>query len=158
MPTTTQHKRNLGGVLGALVALLGVEEGTRLSAYYDSRGVPTICTGETPGVKMGDTATEEECFDMTVEQATRSLAVVDKAFGKIQPDHVRIAFASFEYNVGETGFLRSTARRKIVAGDREGGCRAMALYNGWNDARGHHILPGLVKRRTKEINICLSPP
>jgi lysozyme len=154
----TAHKTNVKGVLAALVALLSVEEGTRLSAYYDSRGVPTICTGETHGVHMGDTATEEECFDMTVAQAQRSLGVVDKAFGKIQPDHVRIAFASFEYNVGPGAFAASTARRKIVAADRSGGCRAMGLYNGWNDVRGHHILPGLVKRRTKETNICLSPP
>ena len=42
------------------VGIVGGFEGLRTKAYRDVVGVPTICFGETRGVKMGDTATDAQ--------------------------------------------------------------------------------------------------
>lgn len=39
-------------------------EGLSTSAYRDPIGIPTVCVGETRGVKMGDRYTREECLEM----------------------------------------------------------------------------------------------
>ncbi|MER5174127.1 glycoside hydrolase family protein, partial [Thioclava kandeliae] len=58
------RKRHAAGVAGVAAAIalaittIAPWEGKELRAYRDIVGIPTICFGETEGVKMGDVATE----------------------------------------------------------------------------------------------------
>ncbi len=59
------RKTRLAGTAGAAaIALVGMWEGLRLTAYRDIVGVPTVCYGETLGVKIGDKHTKVECDAM----------------------------------------------------------------------------------------------
>ncbi len=153
--TKTQNsrlKRN-GALLGALIALVGTFEGLRTYAYRDPVGIPTICFGETRGVKMGDKATVAECKEMLgtalieFEMGMRACLRAPDAL----PDGAYMAFISFAYNVGTGAFCKSTLARKANAGDIRGACNELPK---WATARGIK-LPGLVKRREAERQLCL---
>jgi len=140
-------------ITGVIVAMVGAFEGLRLSAYRDPVGIPTICFGETKGVRMGQKHTLEECQGMLVESLKaheRGMvkclrnpnAISDKTYG---------AFLSFTYNVGVGAFCKSTLARKANAGDLVGACNQLPR---WVRARGIK-LPGLVNRRKAEQKMCL---
>lgn len=132
------------------------EEGTRLKAYRDSVGVPTICVGETKGVRMGMSKTEAECEVMLRER-------LDEFGGKMEaclPDakdpkkmgpHTYVAFLSTAYNIGSGGFCRSSMVKRWNAGDRRGACDALLLYN----RAGGRVLKGLDNRRKREHALCI---
>ncbi len=145
-------KRN-SALAAAAVALVGGFEGLRNYAYRDPVGIPTICFGETRGVKMGDYKTTAACKDMLgdrlVEFETgmaRCLNAPDKL-----PDPAYTAFLSFSYNVGTGAFCKSTLVRKVNGGDLRGGCDELLK---WDKAAGIR-LPGLTKRRQQERALCL---
>lgn len=50
---------------GAITEVIQHNEGLSLTAYKDSAGVPTICYGETKGVKMGRESHSERLSEAT---------------------------------------------------------------------------------------------
>lgn len=104
-------------------------EGMENHAYKDIVGVPTICFGETKGVKMGDYRTDEQCE----ESLSKELAVYNQAMKK----HVKVpllpyeevAYTSFVWNLGETNFKNSTLLKKLNAGDNLGACNELLKWN-----------------------------
>jgi lysozyme len=141
-------------VAGALaVGFVGGKEGVSTKAYRDIVGVPTICFGETRGVKMGDTATMDECKamlgDALVEFEGNMRACLTNP-DKI-PDKPYVAFLSLSYNIGSRAFCGSTVARKANAGDLIGACNAMLV---WNKAGGR-VIKGLSLRRAEERRMCL---
>lgn len=141
-----------GGVLAAAVSLIAVWEGRSLVAYVDPVGIPTICEGYTHGVKLGDVATPQQCDALTAQEAARALAVVDASVSRPLPAGVRVALASFVYNVGPRNYQGSTLLRKLRAGDVRGACNELPR---WVYAGGRK-LRGLERRRQAEREICLS--
>lgn len=135
----------------ALTAVAGFE-GLRTEAYKDPVGIPTICFGYTPGVQLGDKATVEECKQLlTDEVIVHGLDVSNVV--KVSLSHEeQAAYTSFAYNVGARAFGNSTLLRKLNAGDRTGACNELPR---WVYAKGIK-LPGLVKRRIAERDLCLS--
>lgn len=141
-------------VAGSLaVGLVGAWEGLRTTAYRDVVGIPTVCFGETRGVKMGDKYTVDECKamlgDALAEFETgmrRCLTNPDKI-----PDKPYVAFLSLSYNIGTGAFCKSTVARKANAGDLRGACDAILA---WNKAGGR-VIQGLVNRRKDERKLCL---
>lgn len=152
-----QMRRRLvkgAAITGTVVVLVGGFEGLRTIAYRDPVGIPTVCFGETRGVKMGDTYTAAQCKDMLgnrlVEFENGIIACL-KNPGLI-PDEAYAATISFAYNVGVQAFCNSTMKRKLDAGDIKGACDELPK---WVYARGHVYLPGLAKRRAAERDLCL---
>lgn len=141
-----------GGIIGAAIALVAAWEGRSLVAYVDPVGIPTICEGYTHGVKLGDVATPAQCDAYTEQEVRRALAVVDNSTVRELPDSMRVALASFVYNVGPGAFGGSTLLRKLRAGDLAGACRELPR---WVYAGGKK-LRGLERRRAAEMAICLS--
>ena len=138
----------------AAVSLVGAFEGLRTYAYRDPVGIPTICFGETRGVKMGDKATVDECKGMLSDALANEYAVkMEKCIRNPEnvPDTSYIAFLSFTYNVGSGAFCKSTLARKLNAGDLDGACYELKK---WDKAMGIR-LPGLTKRRAAEMALCL---
>jgi lysozyme len=143
-----------GALAAAVMALVAGFEGLRTYAYRDPVGIPTICFGETRGVKMGDRATKAECQALLkvrlleFEAGVRSCL---KAPDRI-PDGAYAAVLSFSYNVGVGAFCGSTMRRYLDAGQVRQACDELPR---WVKARGI-TLPGLVNRRAAERKVCLT--
>lgn len=126
-------------------------EGLRLRAYKDPIGIVTICYGETEGVKLGDRYTAEECKTMLQQKVSQYAAAVDALVLPAMPDTRLAALTSFAYNVGINNFAKSTLLVKLNRGDVKGACDELPR---WVMAKGQK-LPGLIKRREAERQLCL---
>lgn len=135
------------------VALVGGFEGLRTTAYRDVVGVPTICFGETRGVKMGDRHTKAECDAMLLKGlAEFEEGVLRCAPGLAgAPDERLVAHVSLAYNIGTGAYCKSTVARRLNAGDVRGSCDAFLM---WDKAKGIRF-PGLTRRREAERALCL---
>lgn len=147
-----QHRKKVAAV-AICVACIAPAEGLRRVAYSDPVGVPTICFGETKGVKLGDRASTEQCETMLAERVERDfIPGVKGCVKRPMPDTRLAGYTSLAYNIGVEEFCRSSVVRKYNAGDVQGSCDAMMLY-----VYAHGIkLPGLVTRREKERALCLA--
>lgn len=141
-----------------MVATVGTFEGVRTVAYLDPVNIPTICFGETKGVKLGMKKTMAECQGMLTE----SLITHEKGMvaclsnPDALPDKTYGAFLSFTYNLGVGAFCGSTMRKKVNAGDLRGACNELPKWNKATVAPGVRIvLPGLTIRRGEERGMCL---
>jgi lysozyme len=133
-------------------------EGNKLRAYRDIVGVPTVCAGETLGVRIGDIYTAEECQRINVKALIRheqgmvkciNADVLDRI-----PDKSYVAFLLFTYNVGTGGFCNSTAKRLINTGTFSKACDAMSSWNKVTAGGKKVVSKGLVNRRAKEVKLC----
>ena len=151
----TRYKRS-AGVAALAVALVGGLEGVRTVAYYDPPRIPTICYGETRGVKMGDTATMAECKAMLNKSLAEFSGHIDKCLPASLPDAPYVAFLSAAYNIGPVAFCGSSMARKASTGDVRGACDSLLLWDKVTIAGAKVRLPGLTKRRQEERALCLS--
>ncbi|AUQ89419.1 MULTISPECIES: lysozyme [Phaeobacter] len=125
-------------------------------AYLDIVGVPTLCFGETRGVRLGDRATHAECRAKLEKRLTDDFRAglheyfTDATRSTRLPPHRDAAYVSLAYNVGIRGAGRSTATRRLNAGDVLGGCVAL----GWWNKAGGRVVRGLVNRRAEEVALC----
>lgn len=125
-------------------------------AYRDIVGVPTLCYGETLGVRMGDRATDAECLAKLEHRLTDDFRdglhryFSDTTRERRLTPHRDAAYVSLAYNVGIRGAGRSTATRRLNGGDIEGGCVAL----GWWNKAGGRVVRGLVNRRAEETALC----
>ena len=98
-------------------------EGVRLEAYLDSVGVPTICWGETEGVRLGMKKTLAECDAMLERRVLNDyyLPLVDKGRNFLNaPDSVQASMTGLKSalltpsssSVGEAS-TRSNRRGKL---------------------------------------------
>jgi lysozyme len=136
-------------------SLVGGFEGCWLTAKPDklAYGIPTVCHGETEGVKIGDTYTRSECTEMLAKKLPRYWNEIARCIKVETSDHEKIAYTSTSYNIGSAGFCRSTIVRKLNAGDHIGACNALMAFV---HAGGKYV-QGLANRRAKERTICLTP-
>jgi GH24 family phage-related lysozyme (muramidase) len=97
----------------------------------------------------GDGATERVDLPFAFYDET-NLEVIHTAVDGIPPKSY-VAFVSLTYNIGIGAFCRSTARKRLDAGNLEGACDAATWYN----RAGGRKIPGLVNRRAAEHRLCL---
>lgn len=127
-------------------------------AYLDIVGVPTLCYGETRGVRLGDRATDEQCLAKLRDRLTTDFRAGLHGYFADQTKRHRLtaerdaAYVSLAYNVGIRGAGRSTATRRLNNGDIAGGCKALTW---WNKAGGR-VVRGLVNRRSAEYRLCMA--
>lgn len=131
--------------------IIMIWEGESLTAYIDPVGIPTICYGHTANVQMGDVKSHEECLDLLSKEVRHFANGVDKLVKPSMTPEVHAAFTSFSYNVGLGAFSKSTALRKLNAGDTVGACNELKR---WVYAGGRKM-QGLVNRRNAERELCL---
>ena len=97
---------------GAITGVIKHNEGLSLPAYRDSAGVPTICYGETKGVKMGQKATMSDCQKQLIESAGEHAKALDGLPMQLS-DVSLVGSIDFIYNVGVAGFNGSTVKRHL---------------------------------------------
>lgn len=147
-------------VMASAVPLVARWEGLRTEAYLDTIADPpvwTICYGETDGVTPGEVRTEAQCRDGLRAGLLRYWRALLPYFsretldGRLPPER-GAAFNSLSWNVGVAGTGRSTAMRRLNAGDIRGACEAI----GWWNRAGGRVIRGLVNRRADETALCLT--
>lgn len=135
-------------------------EGTRLTAYLDPVGIPTICTGATringQPVAMGLRLTEAQCDELLMRDLRTHRDGLHKYFtdDTIQhrlPPTRDAAFTDFAFNVGVAAAGNSTATKRLIAGWVQGACDALM----WWTRAGKLILRGLVIRVGKRYDLCM---
>lgn len=153
--------RKVGGmaavaaVISLAIPMIQVWEGRSLVAYADIAGIPTICDGETRGVKMGDVATPIQCDAMTEAAVSEFETAIRPCLPENLPTETRASFVVTAYNIGVGAFCKSSMSRKAMAGDLPGACQALLT---WNKARVNGVLQpvrGLTNRRMAERALCL---
>lgn len=147
----TTRQRISAAVLAVIVSAVGGYEGLRTKAYLDPVNVPTICFGETKGVKLGQTKTPAECSAMLADRLQETNQGVRACIHEPMTAGQEIAFTSAAYNIGVPAFCGSSMVRYFNGHNAPMACNSLLL---WNKAGGK-VLPGLTVRREEERAYCI---
>jgi lysozyme len=139
------------------LSLIKTFEGCNLTAYPDpgTGGKPwTIGYGHTgPDVTPGETITQDQAdAQLRSDLSYFQTAVNNMVARNLNPNQFA-ALVSFAYNVGVNALRGSTLLRLVNAGYFSG---AAAQFGLWTHAAGQ-VLPGLVRRRTAEAALFMTP-
>ena len=156
-------RASLTATVGAAAAAMLLQyvpqfEGMILRGYKDPIGIVTACAGHTKTAVFGKPYTLEECTKLLDDDLVEHAQGVLKCTPGLADKPYQLAAASsFAYNVGVGAYCRSTTAKRFNSGDFIGACRALNQSDGgraqWVYAGGK-VLPGLVKRRKVEREIC----
>lgn len=111
----------------------------------------TIGYGQTGGVKLGDTCTEQqaECW-LDSQLKTRALDILNTSPNLLKHSPEKLAAClSLQYNIGKTAFNNSTLVKLLNKDDMLG---ASLEFPKWNKDGGI-VIQGLVNRRAKEKDL-----
>ncbi len=154
-------KRVLVGTIGASAAALAFIagfEGYRDRAYDDGVSVQTIGFGTTQHadgkpVRPSDRTDPVRAVVALARDADQHARRLAACIGEVPLyPHEWDAYVSWAYNVGTSAACSSTLVRKLkqTPPDYAGACRELLK---WTQAGGR-VLPGLVKRRQAEYELC----
>lgn len=156
----TDKQRRVSSAVAIATAIAIPAEGLRQIAYYDPPGVLTVCYGHTGSdFKKGVKYDMAQCKQWLDDDMLDAVLTVERCVPGL-PDNVLAAFGDAVYNLGPKVACdkqRSTAARKLAAGDIAGACNELPKWNKANVAGVFIPLPGLTKRRELEKTICLEP-
>ena len=144
-------------VIAAAIAIPA--EGLRQWAYEDIANpkLMTVCYGSTTNVQKGVKYSLDECKARLDDDMRAAIAQVDACAPGL-PVPVLAAFGDAVYNLGPKiacDTTHSTAARLLKAGDLAGACQQLPRWNRATVAGRSVELPGLTKRRAKEMDLCL---
>lgn len=132
-------------------------EGIRQYAYHDSGGLLSVCYGSTVEVDPSRHYTLAECRARLDKDMSKAIDIVERCKPGL-PEHQLAAFADAVYNLGPTivcDTSKSTLAKKLKAGDVIGACKELTKWVKVKVAGQAITLPGLVKRREREKELCL---
>ncbi len=136
------------------------KEGIRLIAYLDIVGVPTLCGGLTTlngkPVRLGMSMAMADCIAEMRKQVADYRNGIHRYFTQVTilnrlPPTRDAAYTSLTFNVGIVGIGKSTAVKRLNAGNIVGGCEAIT----WFSKAGGRVVRGLLERRKDEKRLCL---
>ncbi len=161
----------IGAIVLSAASLVTIAsyEGYSSVAYHDSAGVPTIGYGETKGVTMKSKTTPDRALVQLLTSANRHADDIRQCIKVPLYQHEFDAYVSFTYNLGASTFCNSTLVKKLNGGkyrEKVKGKWVDVLYPGKDYSGacaeikrfvhgGGRVLPGLVKRREKEYQMCM---
>lgn len=138
------------------LTLIEESEGRRHKAYLDGGGVPTIGVGHTRGVRLGQTATDEQIDAWLAQDVEEAEATILRHItGKVcmtLPQAAWDALASFVLNLGEQAFVnRNGSLTGIARALNAERYDDVAVQMGrWIYDNGQRV-QGLANRRKREI-------
>lgn len=152
----TVQRKSLQATIGAAAAatvlhFVPTVEGTVLRGYKDPIGIVTACTGNTDSAVLGRPYTPKECEELLDRDLSKHATRVMSCIRVPTTPGERAAFTSFDFNTGR--FCGSTMEKLVNAGRHTDACNELPK---WIYAGGK-VLPGLVKRRKLERDMCLTP-
>lgn len=139
---------------GGITAVVSYNEGFSGDAYLDSAGIPTICYGETKGVKLGQRRSLSDCQKQLIESVGEHAKALEGLPVGL-PDVVLLGSIDMAYNVGVSGFSNSAVKRKLKQGDYRAAGQSVLQWkyitlNGKKydcSVKGNKVCYGLWKRR-----------
>ena len=149
-------------LLSVLAGVLGgpgpVHEGRSYTPYRDAGGVWTVCAGVTgAAIRPSRIYTQAECDRLETTYIQQMFhALGDCVDGTFTEYEVR-AWGHFAYNIGTTAFCRSTAARRLNAGERQGACAEISKWvyvHGKDCRQPASNCAGIVARRAWERALC----
>lgn len=142
-------------------------EGLELEAYQDIAGIWTIGYGHTgfyPDdfvlsglIKEGDRIVEDDAEWLLRHDLVSRERAIDRLVNEPINQNEFDALVSFVYNIGEGNFIKSTARRRLNAGDRVGAAEALTWFNKATVNGVLREVQGLTRRRAAEKALFLTP-
>jgi len=153
---TAKHVVGGTAFIAACAAFIVPHEGLRTRAYADPANprIATICYGQTGAdVHFGDTKSPAECRQLLEQVLPGYVVAVDQLMPGL-PDNRRIAYTDLIYN-GGAGLL-TRGRPSIVQQERAGNWRDACEHVMRFVYAGGKVLPGLVRRRQQERDLCLN--
>lgn len=146
---------------GALIA----REGWVLKGGPDpvvGKKLPTACAGVTKGVVYGRDYTEAECIQMTMNALIAHAGPIAPCLPDWEPLPSQAYVQEqidLTYNIGTSGYLKSTMCRQMRAKNYVAACEAILEWKkaGGQDcsAPDNHTCPGLWASRLKAHDKCL---
>lgn len=136
-------------------ALIKKFEGCRLKAYKCPANVWTIGYGNTfyengMKVKEGDVITQERADELAKFIIDQFAVTIEPFIQKPLTDNQFSACVSLAYNIGTSGFKRSSVFKKLNINPNDP--TIADSFKLWNKGGGK-VLAGLVKRREAEIEL-----
>lgn len=118
------------GVGIALALTLGYSEGREHIPYFDQAGILTVCRGITgPEVIKGKFYSWAECDVLEQRFIARMNATIGKCIAPAGLNNEEWKWwGHFTYNTGTPAFCKSTAAKKLKAGDYMGACKQMLRW------------------------------
>ena len=155
----TDRQKKYAAVSALAVAIAIPAEGLRQWAYEDIANpkLLTVCYGSTTNVQKGVKYSLDECKARLDDDMRAAIAQVDACAPGL-PVPVLAAFGDAVYNIGPKiacDTTHSTAARLLKAGDLAGACQQLQRWNKATVAGRMIELPGLTKRRAKEMALCM---
>lgn len=148
-------RKTVGSIVvasAALISAIAGYEGFVPHTYEDTVGVKTIGFGHTgPDVKDGQKITKAQAYELLVKDINKHWDSIKKSIRVPLHQYEAEAYTSFSYNVGAGNFRSSTLLKKLNLKDYAGACKQLLK---WTRAGGK-VLPGLVKRRQDEYQMCI---
>lgn len=145
--------------LGIAATMAAGFEGIRQTAYRDpGPGTITVCYGSTTDVDPHRIYSLDECRDRLDREMLEAVEAVERCVPGLPPN-VLAAFADAAFNVGPRiacDQRTSTAARLLAAGEIAAACRELPKWRFARVAGAMVELPGLAKRRNREMALCLS--
>ena len=156
----TPRSKRAAVALALATSIAVPAEGLRRYAYEDiaNPSLLTVCWGSTTDVVRDRFYSLDECRDRLNADMLQAIDTVERCVPGL-PEPALAAFADAVFNLGPTIVCnrdRSTAARLLTSGDLVGACLQLPR---WNKARVAGVmveLPGLTKRRAKEMALCLT--
>ena len=137
------------------IAIAVPAEGLRQYAYTDPVGILTTCYGHTgKDVVAGRKFSLEECNAFLNDDMRKAIDTVERCHPGL-PAPVLAAFGDAVYNMGPSVACNSTASRYLAAGRISDACNELPRWVYAKVAGVNVKLPGLVKRRALERDLCL---
>jgi len=150
-------KNKVSGAIAAAVIVTATPfiakwEGLETTAYKDIVGVPTVCYGETRGVKMGDHYTKEQCLAMLQDGVSDFYAKLQPCMTNPNiPVGVQASMLELGYNVGVSAVCKSTMMKLANQGKYKESCDELGK---WVKAGGKTV-KGLENRRAdSKVTLC----
>lgn len=151
-------RKVLAAVIATAIAVPA--EGIRQKAYRDPVGILTVCMGHTgPDIDPNKLYSMQECNDLLTNDMREAIEQVDRCVPGL-PVGMLAAFGDAVYNLGPTivcDKANSTAARMLAGGRArwEDACRQLPRWDKAKVAGIKISLPGLTKRRAREMDVCL---
>ena len=123
-------------------------EGCRLKAYRDAVGVAKIGYGQTGGVTLGMTITQEQADFMLLSYLVKQEEYMQNLLSDVVlTDNQWDALVLFAYNVGLGNFKKSELLKKVLKDPNDP--TIYQEFGRWTKARGQNLV-SLVRRRAWE--------
>ena len=151
-------KSRKGAALLIAIAIAGPAEGLRQKAYYDPVGILTVCEGHTgKDIDRSKTYSLDECKALMSADMLKAIDQVEACVPGLPP-HQLAAWSDAVFNMGSKIVCdkkNSTAARMLASGNYADACRQLPRWNKAFYAGVQVELPGLTKRRAREMAVCL---